>query len=188
MLPSVASINGMQVKDYIQALVDDGKLHVERIGSGNWYWTWCGEERKERKKIRDGLAKEADKIQRAVETLQEKLNVIRREMEKEDGAEEQELERAELLVRKSTLERELVRLKRQKEELANGGMDGGVEKKEADIKRGKVEAEAWTDNIYILEGYLAKLAGGDREIVDAIKRECYGDEYVEGEGLRELET
>ncbi|EER42559.1 conserved hypothetical protein [Histoplasma capsulatum H143] len=49
-LPSVASINGLQVKDYIQALADDGKLHVEKIGSGNWYWAWAGEEQKEREK------------------------------------------------------------------------------------------------------------------------------------------
>ncbi|KAI5284636.1 hypothetical protein KEM52_002811, partial [Ascosphaera acerosa] len=54
------------------------------------------------------------------------------------------------------------------------------------IARWKAEAERWTDNIYILEGYLARLAGGDREVLDCVKRECYGEEYVEGEGLREL--
>ena len=44
----------------------------------------------------------------------------------------------------------------------------------------------WTDNIYMLEAYLGKLAGGDREIMAAVQQECYGEEYVEGEGLREI--
>ena len=43
-LPSVATINGMQVKEYLQALSDDGKIHVEKIGSGNWYWSFASEE------------------------------------------------------------------------------------------------------------------------------------------------
>ena len=47
-------------------------------------------------------------------------------------------------------------------------------------------AQMWTDNIYVLEEYLNKLAGGDREIMAAVQQECYGEEYVEGEGLREL--
>ena len=175
----------MQVKDYIQALVDDGKLRVEKIGSGNWYWAWCGEEKKERERIREGLTREAGKIERAVEVLQEKVDVIKEETEKENGDGEEELERVKLLERKSEVEVELMGLRREKESLVDRG---GVETKAADIKRWKAEVEVWTDNIYVLEGYLAKLAGGDREIVDAVKRECYGDEYVEGEGLRELES
>ena len=30
------------------------------------------------------------------------------------------------------------------------------------------------------------LMAGDREKLDGMKRELYGDEYVEGEGLKEL--
>jgi hypothetical protein len=30
----------------------------------------------------------------------------------------------------------------------------------------------------MLEEYLRKLAGGDRQIIEGILRECYGDEYV----------
>jgi hypothetical protein len=34
-LPAVASINGMQVKEHIQELVDENTIWSEKIGSGN---------------------------------------------------------------------------------------------------------------------------------------------------------
>lgn len=61
-LPQVASINGMQVKDYLQALADDSKIRVEKIGSGNWYWSFPNDE----KKAKDiALAKAQDEFNRA---------------------------------------------------------------------------------------------------------------------------
>lgn len=45
-LPRVATINSMQVKDYLQALLDDSKICVEKIGNGNWYWSFPNDEKK----------------------------------------------------------------------------------------------------------------------------------------------
>ncbi|OJD22754.1 hypothetical protein ACJ73_05897 [Blastomyces percursus] len=184
-LPSVASINGMQVKDYIQALTDDGKLHVEKIGSGNWYWAWAGEELKEKEKVKHGLVKELEKLERVVAELEEKKKVALSEIGGCEGDEDRE--RGELMSRKVDREAEVASLRVEEERYLNGAAGGGVEMKEADIKRWKEEAEMWTDNIYVLEQYVGKLAGGDREIIESVKRECYGPEYVEGEGLRELQ-
>lgn len=36
----------MQVKDYLQVLSDDNKIRVEKIGSGNWYWSFPSDEKK----------------------------------------------------------------------------------------------------------------------------------------------
>ncbi|EEH20607.2 hypothetical protein PABG_02838 [Paracoccidioides brasiliensis Pb03] len=184
-LPAVASINGMQVKDYIQALTDDGKLHVEKIGSGNWYWAWAGEEQKEREKVKNSLVKELEKLEKVVLELEERKTAALTEIGNSGGDEEHE--RETLLARKAQGEAEVMRLKVEEESYLDGGAGGGIERKGADIKRWKVEAEMWTDNIYVLEEYLRKIAGGDRETVEAVKRECYGEEYVEGEGLRELQ-
>lgn len=52
-----------------------------------------------------------------------------------------------------------------------------------EIARLKEEARLWTENVWVVEGYLARLAGGDREVVEAVRRECYGEMYGEGEGL-----
>ncbi|KAL4908900.1 hypothetical protein BDW74DRAFT_145512 [Aspergillus multicolor] len=55
-----------------------------------------------------------------------------------------------------------------------------------ELEESRQQAQQYTDNIYILEEYVRKLTGGDREVMQAVQREFYGDEYVEGEGLREL--
>ncbi len=50
-LPSIASINGMAVKDFIKNLTDEDRIHVEKIGSGNWYWCWGDETGKKKTEI-----------------------------------------------------------------------------------------------------------------------------------------
>lgn len=192
MLPSVASINGMLVKDYVQALTDENKVHVEKIGSGNWYWAWAGEEMEEKDKVRGGLKKELEKHMKSVGGVTAKIEALNEEIARErggeDGAEaEEEKDRMGLIGEKTRLEGEVDRLQGEIERFMAVDGAAGVESKEVDIGEWKDGAETWTDNIYVLEEYLKKLTGGDREILEAVRRECYGDEYVEGEGLRELE-
>jgi len=61
-----------------------------------------------------------------------------------------------------------------------------VETRRVEVVAFKDAAARWTDNIYVLEGYLGRLTGGDREALEQIRAMYYGSEYVEGEGLREL--
>ncbi|KAK2767561.1 hypothetical protein FQN54_003719 [Arachnomyces sp. PD_36] len=184
---AVPSINGMQVKEYLQALTDEGTLRVEKIGTGNWYWSFGSEGRKEREVVRERLEKEREKVLRGVREAEERVEEakrVRREEEGEEGVQNDE-ERASLVVRRGELEAEVARLKAEEEGFRAAG-SGGMERMREEIGMWKGEVELWTDNIYMLEEYLKKLAGGDREVVEAIQRECYGDEYVEGEGLREI--
>ena len=41
----------MQIKDLITELTDENKVKVEKIGSGNWYWCWAGEEARDKKNM-----------------------------------------------------------------------------------------------------------------------------------------
>jgi Mnd1 HTH domain len=50
-LPSAAGIHKMQIKDLIRELTDESKVMVEKIGSGNWYWCWAGEEARDKKNM-----------------------------------------------------------------------------------------------------------------------------------------
>ena len=84
------------------------------------------------------------------------------------------------------LELEVKALAKERDEWENA-VAGGVEGMREDNVTMKKQAADMTDNIYILEDYLSKLAGGDSETMDAIRRECYGKLYVEGEGLAEIE-
>lgn len=183
-LPSVASVNGMQVKDYVQALHDDNMIHVEKIGSGNWYWSWAGEEKTQLEKTKAGLEADIAKIEANVKDMEAKREVLVTESGGVATPEE-ERERQNLFERKSTLEPEVLGLRAEEAGRINGAM-GGTDDKEKNIDLWTRETQMWTENIYMLEDYLRGLARGDRETVDAVLRVCYGEEYVDGEGLREL--
>ncbi|KAL8773188.1 MAG: hypothetical protein Q9209_001864 [Squamulea sp. 1 TL-2023] len=61
-----------------------------------------------------------------------------------------------------------------------------TEKKKGDTATMRAKAEIWTTNIELLEGWLNKVLCIDSYQLDCLRRECYGPEYVEGEGLKEL--
>ncbi|KAG8533117.1 uncharacterized protein KY384_001900 [Bacidia gigantensis] len=179
-LPSVASINGMQVKDFLQALSDEGKIHVEKIGSGNWYWSFLSEEKNTRETTMADLEAEKGKIEVAVQELEDKM----REASEQRG---QETGRAELLDKKVVLDAEVEELKKELEGYSDGDPTN-VETKRREAAELRGDADRWTDNILILEGHLKKMMGGASEELEQIKRQIYGNEYVEGEGLQELES
>ena len=85
------------------------------------------------------------------------------------------------------LEEEVKALRREKDGL-EVAVSSGIEEMRAEIANWKTEVGRWTDNIYSIESYLANLAGGDKETMEALRRECYGPLYVEGEGLAEVDV
>lgn len=169
----------MQVKDYLQALSDEGKIRVEKIGSGNWYWSFLSEEKESRENVLGKLKEELAKVEGSLEELEEKL----KEANEKTGEDDED--RSELVSAKLELDGEVGVLRKELEGYKDGD-PGEVERKRKDIKTLQARAELWADNIGVLEGYMLSLMGGDREKLDGMKRELYGDEYVEGEGLKEL--
>lgn len=95
-------------------------------------------------------------------------------------------ERQTLHGQKTSLEEEIRQLQVRESSTLDSVTNKGVQQLQAELAEFRQQALQWTDNIYVLEEYLRKLAGGDREVVEAILRECYAAEYVDGEGLREL--
>lgn len=72
-LPQVSSISGMHVKDYLQALSDDSKIRVEKIGSGNWYWSFPSDEKKAKDATLLKALEENNKASAVVAELQCKI-------------------------------------------------------------------------------------------------------------------
>ncbi|KAJ5610674.1 Meiotic nuclear division protein 1 [Penicillium lagena] len=192
-LPAVASINGIQVKEYIQALLNEGKLRVEKIGSGNWYWIFGSDEKLERERVVGRVKTEVEKTRKSCADAEAALaaETALRQREEPDDAEDEdedhagrESRRDTLMATRIVLEAEVGRLQAAEMQRSQG-RNKGVTQIRQELGGLQQQAQQWTDNIYILEGYLRHLAGGDRDMVTAVMRECYGDEYVEG-GLREL--
>jgi hypothetical protein len=192
-LPAVASINGMQVKEYLQALVDENQIRVEKIGSVNWYWSFASEAKREREKTIENLKAEVLRAQKTTSVLEIQLkerllaiNAIDASGNENTTVVEDEEERMALMQRKGVLSAEMDDNMKMEAILLSGGA-AGREKKMSEIQAFKEQTSIWTDNIYIIEQHLMELAGGDREAVDMVKREYYGDEYSEEEGLKELD-
>lgn len=175
----MASINSMQVKDYLQALSDEGKIRVEKIGSGNWYWSFLSEEKNVRDKALHKLREEKEKIDITIRELQARVDeAANREGDGEDS-------REELLSLQASLTEELVGLKNKLKEFKDSDPEE-LMKRARETEQQREKAVRWADNLELLECWLERVVGGDKERFENIKRSVYGDEYDKSEGLRDL--
>ena len=170
----------MQVKDYLHALHDDGKIRVEKIGSGNWYWSFLSEEKNTRGTTMGKLKEEKDKTDTAIAEMEEKIKAA---MEERGGDDDEG--RKELVTRRVVLEEEVGGLRRELEGYKEND-PGEVERLRKEIVAFRAGAERWTDNIGTLEDRVVQMTGADWDQLRLIQSRVYGGEYVEGEGLREL--
>lgn len=188
-LPSVASINGMQVRDYLQALSDESQIHVEKIGSGNWYWSFPGEAKKIKEDQVAKATEERDKAALLVNELQAKVDAATVSREDESGTpSEPGQDRASLTKRHTELGNALKPLE---VELASYSDNDPVEieKRREAAAAAKRRVDQYTEHIQSMECYLKNqgLGGGDREAWLNIVREWYGNQFDEEEqGLKEF--
>lgn len=183
-LPSIASINGMQVKDYLQALSDDGKIRVEKIGSGNWYWSFLSEEKRTREKVLAELRAEKEKVTKAVAELQAKTDDA--SAARDEGAQDELGHDRENLTRsQQALQREVDAL-RAELDLYKDNDPMEIQWQRNDTMALRAAAERWTDNIYCLEQYYLDMTGQDHHALEQLRHMLYGPQYREGEGLLEL--
>ena len=183
----------MQVKEYLQALSDDGKIRVEKIGSGNWYWSFLSEERRSTERLLETLTTERDKVVKAVEGLHAKMDAARRAREDghtgsgddNDDDDDDRHDRQSLTSSQVTLRREVDDLRA---ELALYQDHDPTELawKRQETMSSRALAERWTDNIYALEGYYLEMTGQDQTALRQLQQMLYGPDYQEGEGLMEL--
>jgi hypothetical protein len=185
LLPSVGSINGMQVKDYLQALQDENQIRVEKIGSGNWYWSFRSDSKRSKEAILNNLKSEENKL---VTSIADTEKQIEEEMAKQE--EDDEMLEGGGIDRKALFETHEAFLKEMdildKElSLYSANDPAEVLRKVADTQKLKDSAIRWTDKIESLETFLVNLTGDRAQAASYMQSAC-GDEYVIGEGLKEL--
>jgi hypothetical protein len=64
----------MHVKDYLQVLADDNKIRVEKIGSGNWYWSFPSDEKRAKDAALEKAQDEFNKANSIVTELRAKVD------------------------------------------------------------------------------------------------------------------
>ena len=184
-LPAVASINQMQVKDYVQALQDENLIRVEKIGSGNWYWYFTSDAKKQKESIINNLISEDSKLSASIAETEKQIEeeVMKRD-EGEETLEDGGMDRKALLEAHEALLKEMEVLDKELA-LYSENDPSQVLRKMEETKKLKQSAFRWTDNIESMETFIANLTGDRAQAAGAMAAAC-GDEYVAGEGLREL--
>ncbi|KFY14643.1 hypothetical protein V491_05971 [Pseudogymnoascus sp. VKM F-3775] len=184
-LPAVASISGMVVKDYLQALSDEGLIKVEKIGSGNWYWAFVSDAKQSKEKVLHGLQAEETKLKTSISEI--KKHIIEETAQRDEDDEMLEdngMDRQALLEAHERLLKETASL--DKELAAYSGNDPTeVLRKKKEIQSLKDDAEGLTDSLECIRSYILDLTN-DREQVALVMQSTCGDEYIPGEGLKEL--
>ena len=171
----------MQVKDYLQALSDEGQVRVEKIGSGNWYWSFMSEEKKAKEFVLRSLSDDRQRVDRGIEELRSSIEKAQKSISAGGNKEEREE-----LIRKHEKETEQVEALREELEGYSNGDPTQLLRKREEVEELKARAQKWTDNILCIEAYLRELTSGDQGVLEGIREEYYEGEYVIGEGLREL--
>ena len=171
----------MTVKEHLQALLNENLIRVEKIGSGNWYWVFGSEEKRRRLVELEGLKAELGKLQEVCTAVDTQVKAKKEADEELDDEEE----RTRLMDTKHVLNAEVASLEKELEGYRESD-PGVVTALQEETGVMKEKAQRWTDNIDVVEGWLLEKMGGDREQMEALKREVYAMDYVEGEGLVEL--
>lgn len=184
LLPSVGSINGMQVKDYLQALVDENQIRVEKIGSGNWYWSFTSDAVKSKESMIASLSSEETQLKTTIAELERQMErEVAKRTEEEEVHDGKQSDRKALLVASDTIQKEIEALDRDLTSYSDTDPTEVLRRMEETQKLRDVSTK-WTDNIEAIQSFLMCMA--DRDDVAGIMQRVCGDEYVPGEGLKEL--
>ncbi len=184
-VPLVASIHQMQVKDYLQNLQDENQIRVEKIGSGNWYWSFTSEAKRMKENIINNLKAEEGKLMASITDAERQ---IEEEMSKRED--DNEMLEGNGTDRKALLETHALLLKEMEildKELAcyTDNDPAAVQRRIEETKKLQDSAIRWTDNIDSMESFITGLTGDRAKIAEIMQSAC-GDEYVAGEGLKDL--
>lgn len=172
--------------DYLQSLSDENKINVEKIGSGNWYWSFVSQDTKTRQKALEDAQAAYNKADAVNEDLKQKLAEAQAQRaDEEDMLDDGGESREELTATKVELESEVKLLRK---ELAAYSDDDPteLERKKKETQGFKADAEQYSEEIYSMEGWF-KNAGTDEESMNMLRMSMYGDEFdAEEGGLKEL--
>jgi len=182
-LPPAAGISGLLVKEYIAALVAESLISVEKIGSGNWYWSFPADAVRQKQNYFAEATKERNKAHAALDWVQTAVEEEKGRLAEGDGGGD----RVEMVERlREAEERSEVLREELKGIRSSKGVEIALSEKEelrlsVNELIGKILllgcvacANDEADNIYALEKLL-KYCGREQEVIDKI-REALGIE------------
>lgn len=166
--------------------MDENKVRCEKIGSGNWYWSFPSADKISKQKLLNDAQAAHDKANAVVQDLRSKIaeKAAKLEEEEEEMLDNPGESREDVMTVKIEAEKELKTLQA---ELATFSENDPteLENKKNEAKVYYKEADECSDQIYSLETWVKD--NSSAEAVSELRKLIYGDEYdEEAGGLRDL--
>jgi len=139
-LPKVKGIIQQAVKDLIEELVADGLVEKEKIGSGNYYWSFPVTAALKQQQQAEQASAQAEKLAAA-------LDGLRARKESLEAPRADTTERRALLQQLQALQKESAELD---QELSTFADPDAVRKLDAYAKTSRAAANRWTDNVFVV--------------------------------------
>lgn len=151
------------VKDVVQQLVDDDLVHVDKVGSSNWYWAFPGEASV---KAKGALARAEEARSNARAEIAQLEKEIAKEMKQNPMTDEHKELASELAAAKcenSTLKSDLETFSSSDPAVIDAMRDGA--------KIAKQAANLWTDNIFMMKSWVDSKMGDKDSVKQFFKSE-----------------
>ncbi|KDO18496.1 hypothetical protein SPRG_16172 [Saprolegnia parasitica CBS 223.65] len=147
-LGSKAGVVLQTIKDVNQALVDDNLVDTDKIGAGNYFWSFPSKAVQQRKRKLEDLEARRD-------DLRAKLTHVQSSVAKHQSLQTQSDDRAERLAQLSALKTQADDMQKKIALLQENDPDL-LKKLDAKAKVAKEGVDRWTDNVFNLKSWVIK--------------------------------
>ncbi|CAI5701857.1 unnamed protein product [Peronospora effusa] len=157
-LGSKAGVVLQTVKDVNQALVDDTLVDCDKIGSGNYFWSFPS-------KLSQSRKRKLNELEQRRQSLNEKLLRVKKSIEEQKALRLESEERVLKLRRLEEQKAKVQALRTKVQHLAENdpAMLEELERKSCVAKEG---SDRWTDNVYTLKSWVVNKRGVEGREVD----------------------
>lgn len=156
-------VNSMTVKDVVQSLIDDDLVHVDKIGSCNWYWAFPGEATSKARASLETAEKEATQLSEEKLRLEKKIET---QTKKNPVTNEHKALSAEV----NALREANTKLTEELESFSSSNPETIKMMREA-TSVSKKAANVWTDNVFMMKSWAENKMGDKQQVKQFFKTE-----------------
>ncbi|GAB9473179.1 hypothetical protein Gpo141_00010336 [Globisporangium polare] len=146
------------IKDVNQALVDDGLVDCDKIGSGNYFWSFPS-------KLSQARKRKLSELEQRKTSAQEKRTKVKQTIEAQKNMRTDSDDRVQKLQRLAKLQESVKVLKTNIQHLADNDPEI-LEQLERNVNVAKLGADRWTDNVFTMRSWVVQKRGCASSEVD----------------------
>uniref|UniRef100_K3X901 Meiotic nuclear division protein 1 homolog n=1 Tax=Globisporangium ultimum (strain ATCC 200006 / CBS 805.95 / DAOM BR144) TaxID=431595 RepID=K3X901_GLOUD len=146
------------IKDVNQALVDDALVDSDKIGSGNYFWSFPS-------KVSQSRKRKLSELEQRKAATQEKLSKVQLAIETQKTMRTESDDRVQKLQRLAELQKKVKVLKTNIHHLAENDPEI-LREMERKVQIAKLGADRWTDNVFTMRSWVAQKRGCASSEVD----------------------